>query len=101
MALKRPTRIGAIIPDIVRQAEQQQDALTAVRKQWEHLVGRRFAAHAKPVSLRRGRLVVDVDRPGDSYTLSFERERLLKRLGELTGGRVTELVLRPGGTPRG
>jgi predicted nucleic acid-binding Zn ribbon protein len=97
---RRAQPISELLPGILRQAEQQRSALNTVRMQWRQVAGRALAAHATPVSLRRGRLVVQVDRPGDSFELSFQRPQLLAQLRELTGGRVEELVVRPGELPR-
>jgi hypothetical protein len=47
------------------------------------------------VGLQRGRLIVRVDQPGDGFALSFERTRVVEELRRVTGGRVTELVIRP------
>ena len=96
--MKQPDvqQIGSVIPTVVRQAQQQRRTLLRIQRGWSRLVGRRLAAHSKAVSLRRGRLVVHVDRPGDSFTLSYQRAQLLERLQETTKGRVEELIIRPG-----
>jgi hypothetical protein len=90
------TRIGAVVPAVLRQAQQQHQALAKIQRSWSRLVGKRLAAYTKPVSLRRGRLVVHADRPGGSFTLSYQRAQLLERLHAITPGRVKELVIRPG-----
>ena len=96
MPPRKAQRISELLPGILREAERQRSALDTIRRQWRQVAGTPLAAHATPVSLRRGRLVVQVDQPGDSFELSFQRPQLLARLQELTGGRVEELVIRPG-----
>lgn len=91
-----PERIGALVPGVLRRVEQAHGALFAVQREWRRLVGGPLAAHTRPVSLRRGRLTVQADRPGDSFTLHYLRATLLPRVREVTGGRVEELVVRPG-----
>ena len=92
--------IGALIPTVLRHVEREHGALATVRREWRKAVGSRLAAHAKPVSLRRGRLVVCVDRPGDGFALSYERVKLLERLRAATGGKIDELIIRPGSATR-
>ena len=89
-------RIDAVIPAVLRQLEHQQSVLGATQQEWARLVGKRLAAHTKPVSLRGGRLVVHVERPGDGFALSYARPELLERLRSLTQGKVEEVVIRPG-----
>jgi len=91
-----PERIGAILPRVVKDAQRRHGTLADIQTRWRRLVGRSLAAHTRPVSVRRGRLVVHVDRPGDSYALSFQRAALLARLRDATDGHIEELVVRPG-----
>lgn len=91
------TPLSALLPGVLREAEAAHKPLQLIQARWARLVGRSLRVHSRPVSLRRGRLIVQVDRPGDSYTLAFERMRLIKRLAALTDGRVEELILRPAG----
>ena len=89
-------RIGTVIPAVIRQLERQQGALQTVQREWARLVGKRLAAHTRPVSLRRGRLVVHVERPGDGFALNYARPALLERLRASTQGKAEEIVIRPG-----
>lgn len=89
-------RIGAVVSEVLRHARRRAGPLMAIRRQWGVIVGRRLAAHTKPMSLRSGRLIVHVDRPGDGFTLSYQRAELLERLQALTNERVDELIIRPG-----
>ena len=96
MAGKKPERIHAVLEHVLKDVGQRHAALLSVQQQWGTLVGKRLAAHTKPVSLRKGRLVVQAERPGDSFTLSYRRAELLERLRTSTEGRVEEIVIRPG-----
>ncbi len=96
MPKPRPQRIGPLVHDVLRLVGERHSALAAIQRDWRRLVGKGLAAHTRPVSLRRGRLTVHVERPGDSFALSYQRPRLLERLREAAPGRVEELVLRPG-----
>ena len=97
MAGKKPERIHAILEQVLKDVGQRHTALFAIQHDWRKLVGKRLAAHTKPVSLRKGRLVVQASRPGESFTLSYQRAELLERLRAATEGRVEEIVIRPGG----
>jgi hypothetical protein len=89
-------RLSAILPAVLRQAAGQREALHRVQQRWARLVGRTLAAHSKPVSLRRGRLVVHVDRPGETFALSFRKADVLDQLAAEGRGQIVELILRPG-----
>jgi predicted nucleic acid-binding Zn ribbon protein len=54
--------------------------LTAVFSRWEQLVGPDIAAHASPVSLRDGTLVVIADQPAWATQLRFLASDLLTRI---------------------
>ncbi|MBI3997348.1 MAG: DUF721 domain-containing protein [Candidatus Omnitrophica bacterium] len=96
MAADSPQPVSAILSTVLRQMEQQHSPLAAIQGQWRALVGKRLAAHTTPVSLRRGRLVVYVERPGDGFILNYQRGVLLEQVRALTQGKVEELVIRPG-----
>jgi hypothetical protein len=95
-----PVGLHTIVSAVLEQTAKQQQPLFTIQRRWGQLVGKALAAHTKPVSLRRGRLVVYVEQPGDGYALSFQRTALLKRLQTTTKGRVEELVIRPGDLSR-
>jgi predicted nucleic acid-binding Zn ribbon protein len=60
-------------------------ALGAVFSRWEDAVGATVAAHARPVSLNDGVLVVAVDQPGWATQLRYLSADLLTRLAEVAG----------------
>lgn len=88
--------IGKLLEGLLAQAHKQQSALFEVQQAWGKIAGRKLSAHTKPVSVRKARLTVHVDRPGESFLLSYERERVLARVKKLTQGRITEMVVRAG-----
>jgi len=98
-----PQQIGPVIQEVLQRVGERRGALIAIQRDWRKLVGKGLATHTRPVSLRRGQLVVHAARPGDSFALSYQRPRLLERLRTSTEGRVQELVIRPGDArgPRG
>lgn len=93
---KETTPIAAVLPAVLQQAQRRYGTLQRVQECWGKLVGKLLAAHTAPVSLRRGRLIVHVDRPGDGFTLNFQRQQLVTQLRARTNGLVEELVIRVG-----
>ena len=93
---QKPQRIGDVLAAVVQQAAQRYATVSMLQRRWSRLVGKPLAAHTKPMSLRRGQLVVHTDQPGASFALSYERARLMERLQQATKGKVKELVIRPG-----
>ena len=93
-------QIGSVLAGVLTQARQRSGELAALQGRWGRLVGRALAAHTRPVSLRRGRLVVHAEQPGDGFTLSYQRQRLLERLQTKMRGKIEEIVIRPGEVQR-
>ena len=92
-------RLGALLPEVLKRVEHQHAVLALIRRHWPRLVGRELAKHAQPGSVRRGQLVIVTHQPGDSFALSFQRERLAQRLQALTEGTVHGIIIRPGAGP--
>ena len=100
MARTTPRQIGSVLPAVLRQVRQQHSTLQLICSQWRRLAGTPLAAHTSPVGFQRGRLIVQVDGPGEGFLLSYQRPQLLARLRQATQGRVEDIVIRPG-EPRG
>ena len=96
---KRPSHaIGALLPAVLQQVERHAKPLQTIQARWGRLVGRALAGHTKPVSLRRGRLIVLAEQPGDGFALNYRRAQLLERLQRTREcrGLIQEIVIRPG-----
>lgn len=71
------------------------EVLSKVFSRWEELVGDQVAAHATPLSLRHGVMVVDVDQPAWATQLRYLAPELLRRLDEVIGaGEIREVSVR-------
>ncbi len=69
---------------------------------WSELVGEQIAAHARPLKLDRGRLLVEVDEPAWATQLRFMETELLDRLrgeGQLAVDGLELRVARHGRSP--
>jgi predicted nucleic acid-binding Zn ribbon protein len=64
--------------------------LAVVFAHWDDIVGEQVAAHAWPLSLVNGSLVVAVDEPGWATQLRYLGARVVERIGEVAGGGVVE-----------
>lgn len=77
--------------------------LADVMSAWEESVGPVVARHARPVALRSGRLVVEVDEPAWATEIQFQSETILAslraRLGDRAPGAVMARVGRPQARP--
>ncbi len=74
-------------------------ALHTIFVRWPELVGPAIAAHAQPLSLKEGVLVIGVDQPGWATQLRFLdtslKAQLEAALGEGVVARVELRVVRP------
>lgn len=61
-------------------ARRQQQQFQRLLAAWAEIVGPAVAANARPVSIRRQRLVVATASPVWAQTLAFERHHILKKL---------------------
>ena len=92
-------RIGDLLPDVLKHVGKQHALLEDLRKHWPTLVGRRVAAHSRPVSVRKHQLIVAVSHPGESFALHYQKDELLRKLEAQTHGEVTSILVRPGEAP--
>ncbi len=77
------------------------DVLQAVFAHWEAIVGADIAAHARPIELRGGVLVVGVDQPAWATQLGFLRPELLRSVAAAAqADAVTDIRFRVDGAAR-
>ena len=91
-----PTPIGAALDRVLRGLGTAGVAATrTVFGDWEALVGAETAAHARPVSLDGGCLLVAVDDPAWATRFRYEQASLLERFAaELGVATVTRIDVR-------
>ena len=94
MSEVKPVR--SVIDDILQHAAKTHRPLFIIQRRWRRLVGKQLAAHTRPVSLRRGRLIVHAEHPGDSFALNYARPKLLEQLQDKEAGGVQEIIIRAG-----
>ena len=70
--------------------------LASVLEHWRPVVGEAVADHARPLAIRDGALVVEVDDPAWASQLKWLGADVLARLAEAIGGPVAErMEVRP------
>jgi predicted nucleic acid-binding Zn ribbon protein len=91
-----PVPLAASVDEVVRSLRgPSAKAVAGVFAGWDDLVGPTVAAHARPVSLTSGRLVIEVDEPGWATQLRYLESTLRERLAAAIGGaEVTAIEVR-------
>lgn len=90
--------LGGVVKDIIsnigrRGVVTEEEMLAA----WETAAGRRAAKHARPASLKKSKLVVNVDGSSWLYELTLKKKEILKKLeGHLGNKRVSDIRFRIG-----
>ncbi|MDQ3757402.1 MAG: DUF721 domain-containing protein [Actinomycetota bacterium] len=87
-----PRRIGESLDRYAARSGASRPVLATVFGRWAEVVGVDLAAHARPVSISDGALVVAVDDPTWASQLRWLGEDLLARLAEAAGEPVAERV---------
>lgn len=67
-------------------------AVRTVFSSWETLVGAELAAHARPVSLDHGCLLIAVDSPGWASRLRYDEAAVLTRGADILGPGVLRRI---------
>jgi predicted nucleic acid-binding Zn ribbon protein len=100
---REPRRLGELLDPIAKRlGGPASGVFAAIFARWEGLVGPDIAAHAKPVALRKGVLVLAVDHPAWATQLRYMTDQLLSRITEETAtSAVTEIHLRVNGADGG
>jgi predicted nucleic acid-binding Zn ribbon protein len=103
MSSRQPQAISEIIKDFFEggiKGERVADRMHRAQdidRLWRKAVGKKIARHTQAVSLRRERLVVNVDNPGWAYELSLKKKSLLNTLNrQAKECRVCEIQFRLG-----
>jgi predicted nucleic acid-binding Zn ribbon protein len=69
-------------------------AMGSLFRRWTDAVGEHVAAHARPVKLDGGRLLVEVDEPGWATQLRFLEREVIDRLRSVAGLEVSRFDIR-------
>lgn len=95
-----PVPLAAALDDVLASLQPPGTAPTPARvvggvfARWEDAVGPQVAAHARPIRLSEGTLVVEVDEPGWATQLRYLERDVLTRLAEVGGAGVERIEVR-------
>jgi predicted nucleic acid-binding Zn ribbon protein len=88
-----PTRVGESLHQLAARLGAPAPAtLAAVFARWDEIVGGTVAAHAWPISLSDGVLVIGVDQPAWASQLRFLGADLRRQLAETAGDDCVQRV---------
>lgn len=80
--------MGGILDDLLKKWEQGTVKKgNAVREAWKASIEEKVKGHARPVSLKRGTLMVIVENSSWLYKLTLDKNKLLKKFNENYTGR--------------
>ena len=86
-------QIGDSLEQVVRSLTgASATAVTGVFAGWERIVGERVAAHARPLGLDDGRLIIGVDEPGWATELRYLEADLVRNATAVLGPDVVRSV---------
>lgn len=91
-----PLPIKDVIKDVISRIRDQKEGgrLTQeyIKGVWEDIVGKRYARYSKPISLRKGKLVVNVRDSSLLFELTSKTAEFLERLSGRTGDKKIERI---------
>lgn len=97
-----PVPLQAGLDAVVRSlAATDAVSVRSVFSGWEQAVGPAIAAHARPLKLDGGVLLVEVDEPGWATQLRYLQGELLERLHLLGSGPIERIELKVAGARSG
>mgnify|MGYP001592021544 FL=1 len=80
------TPIQDIVKSVFERLEQEKKLTREdVEERWKEIAGAAGSKHARPVSLRKGVLIVFVDSSGWMQEMSLQKRKLLKQLKRAFG----------------
>jgi len=95
---KKPERIDGVIKSLIEKLDKEARPTSEdIEAIWKDVAGDKAARHAKPVSLRKKRLIVNIDGSSWLYELTLKKESLLSALKNKLGeDKIKELQFRIG-----
>ena len=84
---REPERIDSVVKSIIQKLDKQSNPTSDdIENIWKKVAGKKAFSHTKPASLRKKRLVINVDGSTWLYELTLKKDELLaglkKELGE-------------------
>lgn len=95
--MKKPVPVGDVVGNILESLKQARQRSGGAAELFVKLLDRRSRTHVKPISIKEGELVVNVDSSAWLYTLNTRKPRMLSELKETLGDKeIVDLRFRIG-----
>lgn len=95
--MKKPVPVSDVVGGILEGLKQARQRSGGAAELFVKLLDRRARSHIKPISLKEGELVVNVDSSAWLYTLNTRKPRFLSELRETLGDKeIVDLRFRIG-----
>jgi predicted nucleic acid-binding Zn ribbon protein len=89
--------LKSVLKGIIKDLGKKRLTEEEIKKAWGSAVGKKAASHTKPVSLKKARLVVNVDRSAWLYELTLKKREILEKLqAKLEAKKIKEIRFRIG-----
>ena len=89
--------LGALLKNVVSGLGKRRLTQEEIHGAWKDAVGKRASSHTRPVALKRGVLVVNVDGSAWLYELTLKRREILKKLdSKIKGNKIRGMRFRIG-----
>ena len=100
---KKPERLEDVVRSVLKDIDKQQrPTAVEIDAAWKDAAGEKAFGHTKAASLRKKKLLVNVDGSTWLYALTLKKDELLQRLQENLGKeRIGQLQFRIGDLGRG
>lgn len=95
---KRPQDIKDILKKVIGKIEKQgPDRKEKILNAWQRIAGDKAASHSRPVRITRKKMVIEVDSSTWFYSLTLQKNRLLREIiQELGEDQVKDIRFRMG-----
>ena len=94
---KKVEHLGDVLKGVISDLGKKKRFNEELKEAWKAAAGKKAAPHTRAVSLRKARLVVNVDGSGWLYELTLKKKELLEKIEEkLKGKHIKEIRFRIG-----
>jgi len=94
---KKVEHLGDVLKNVISDIGKKKRFSEELKEAWEKAAGKKAAGHTRAVSLRKGRLAINVDDSGWLYDLTLKKKELLKKIEEkLKNKNIKEIRFRIG-----
>ena len=95
---KKPEKIDSVVKAIIKKLDSNSNPTSdRIIEAWIEIVGDKAGLHSKPVSLRKKKLIVNVNGSTWLYQLTLIKDELLKEMKKkFSGEKIKEIQFRIG-----